>query len=80
MIAVTGNQARKLQDRDPCANPIPGQHRWTMVTVHQVSEDQITKGDYILDLESILTIVGPGCVICEETYEDVKDKPCAGEP
>jgi hypothetical protein len=51
-----------------------------MVTVHQVSEDQITKGDYILDLESILTIVGPGCVICEETYEDVKDKPCAGEP
>lgn len=78
IISVTGNQAVKLQDRDPCANPIPGEHRWTMVAVHQVSRNQIESGNYTMDLESILTIAGPGCVLCEEIYEDVKDQPCPG--
>lgn len=56
-------------------DPGPGKHLWTLLTMHRVSDDMIqrlnrgaTPGPELLDHESLLTIEGPGCFKCEQTY------------
>jgi len=57
------------------ADPGPGEHLWTILTMHRVGDDMIRRlnagepaGPALLDHENLLTLEGPGCFKCEEPY------------
>ncbi|WP_143661810.1 hypothetical protein [Streptomyces glaucescens] len=57
------------------ADPGPGEHLWTILTMHRVSDDMIRRlnrgeepGPELLDHENLLTLEGPGCFKCEQPY------------
>lgn len=56
-------------------DPGPGEHLWTILTMHRVSDDMIRRlnrgedpGIGLLDHENLLTLEGPGCFKCEQPY------------
>lgn len=56
-------------------DPGRGEHLWTLLTMHRVSDDMIrrlnngeTPGPELLDHENLLTLEGPGCFKCEQPY------------
>lgn len=56
-------------DRIPKFDPRKGDHLWTMVCMYKVDPKKFKEGvEGILDHESLLTIAGPGCFYCEESY------------
>ena len=62
----------------------PGEHLWIMSGAWRISDPASAFDAGVpkfLDLENLLTIVGPGCYICEQVYTaEVAAKPCPGEP
>lgn len=58
--------------------PKPGDHQWTVLAMWHVNP---TADHLDLDTENLLTIEGPGCYICEQTWSpEAAAKPCPGEP
>ena len=58
-------------------------HQWTILAVYELPEEQIvelqrTHADVPLKFDTILSIEGPGCFRCEQTWEEAKGKPCPG--
>lgn len=67
-------------------DPGPGEHLWTLLTMHRVSDEMIqrlNKGDApgpeLLDHENLLTIEGPGCFKCEQPHSRyIANRKCTG--
>lgn len=60
--------------------PDPGQHLWTVMGMWHIVDPSNTT-QQILDVENLLTIEGPGCYICEESYTPERAaQPCPGDP
>jgi len=58
------------------SDPGEGQHLWTVVGCWRVTPND---DGYNLDSENLLTIEGPGCYKCEQTYtKELAAKPCEG--
>lgn len=71
-------QARQKWNAD-IPDPAPGRHQWTVTGMWLVTDP--TEEQLNLDLENLVTLVGPGCFVCEETYSaELAAKPCPGEP
>ncbi|MFF3643415.1 hypothetical protein [Streptomyces sp. NPDC002564] len=56
-------------------DPGPGEHLWTILTMHRVSHDMIQRlnngiplNPEHLDHENLLTVEGPGCFKCEQPH------------
>ena len=59
--------------------PKPGQHLWIVTGCWQVVDP--TADRFELDVETLLTVDGPGCWVCEEIWTpELAAKPCQGEP
>jgi hypothetical protein len=59
--------------------PRPGEHLWTVIGMWQVTNPTADRID--LDAENLLTIEGPGCYVCEQTWSpDIAAQPCPGDP
>lgn len=59
--------------------PAAGQHQWIVMTVYRVADP--TAPQQNLDMENLLTIEGPGCLVCEKAYSpELAAGPCAGDP
>lgn len=67
-------------------DPGPGEHLWTILTMHRVSDDTIrrlNRGEDpdigLLDHENLLTLEGPGCFKCEQPYSRyIAHRKCTG--
>lgn len=58
-------------------NVHPGEHLWVAVGMWRLADPANPRLD--LDIENLMTIEGPGCFICEETYTpDLAAEPCRG--
>ena len=56
-----------------------GQHLWAIFGVWRIVDPTASRID--LDYENLITIDGPGCYVCEETYSPkMAERPCPGEP
>jgi hypothetical protein len=69
-----------IQVKDKYHNEMPdpgeGQHLWTVIGCWRVTPND---DGYNLDSENLLTIEGPGCYKCEQTYtKELAAKPCEG--
>lgn len=78
-LRVEGDQLDKIMKRDPADTP-EGVHAWVVMTVHRVSIDSWFGGEHHLDLESLITVEGPGCFKCEAQYTPDVDMLCPGQP
>lgn len=59
----------------------PNQHLWILLGVFRVNPAVIGSGEVHLDSENLLTIEGPGCFLCEQTYTPATAAlPCPGDP
>lgn len=66
----------------------PGQHRWVMVVVHNLTDAKAAEvatdpagSELLLDLETVATIDGPGCLICCTKWTpEHGPQPCPGTP
>lgn len=72
-----------LQDGDPNkirANvPVSkGRHLWTYLAIFKVDDPARSHQDF--DSENLLSIVGPGCFHCEQTWYPSIGSKCPGEP
>lgn len=81
-IKVDGSRFEKVYQSSPENDVEPGEHLWTMIMMHKVSDPAVLfAGEWHADLESLVLTSGPGCFICEQTYsETVAAKPCPGQP
>jgi hypothetical protein len=67
-------------------DPGPGEHLWTILTMHRVGDDMIRRlnagehpGPALLDHENLLTLEGPGCFKCEQPYSRyIAHRKCTG--
>lgn len=68
---------------DPAARAEPGEHMWVLLAVHRITRPQDAFDrtvDKYLDMETLLTITGPGCFLCEAPYEPgAETTVCPGE-
>lgn len=56
-------------DRIPPFDPRSGWHLWIMTQAHRIDPKQFFgEQPPLLDHESLVLIVGPGCFYCEELY------------
>lgn len=63
----------------PMAPPPAGVHQWVVVAAWVVKNPGGEQ--YNLDTENLLSIEGPGCLICEEPYtQELAAMRCPGEP
>jgi hypothetical protein len=69
-IEVVGKHNAKLPEREP------GKHLWIAIAMFQINP---TATRYDLDGENLLTIEGPGCYWCEQTWGEAAHLPCKGE-
>lgn len=68
-------QVKDKYQADP-VDPGPGKHLWTVVTMFSVNP---SSGEFTLDHENLVTIVGPGCYKCEEGFTpELGAAPCLG--
>jgi hypothetical protein len=52
-------------------DPGNGKHMWTIMVMHQVTDPETflnSEGVAHLDFETLMTIEGPGCFKCEQSY------------
>lgn len=57
---------------------VPGEHLWILVGAWKCDP---TQDRFIMDMENLLNVDGPGCFWCEQNYtEENGAKPCPGEP
>lgn len=57
----------------------PGEHLWIAIGMWQIKDP--ANDQYMLDVENLMNIEGPGCYVCEEHYSpEVAAKPCEGDP
>lgn len=67
-------------------DPGPGEHFWTILTMHRVGDEAIRRlnrgedpGTGLLDHENLLTVEGPGCFKCEQQYSRyIAHRKCTG--
>lgn len=45
---------------------VPGKHEWIMIASFRTADPISTQ--FLLDLENLISINGPGCLWCEEPY------------
>jgi hypothetical protein len=68
---------------DPTEGVAEGEHLWTMFAVFRIAHPETATDPGVnkfLDLENLLTIMGPGCYICEQMYSpEVAASPCPGD-
>jgi hypothetical protein len=73
----------KIHAEDPFAAP-PGRHLWTVLAVWRLSDESAARsaigGQVQLDTENLLTLEGPGCIVCERPYAEASGRPCPGDP
>ena len=56
----------------------PGEHVWCLFGVWRVKDP--TAGRFDLDVENLVTIEGPGCLVCERPYSPQRAAgPCTGD-
>lgn len=80
-IEVSGDQLTRIYDRDPLAGVGPTDHVWAMFAMFKVDITKVFSGQSHLDTENLVTISGPGCYRCEQTYTAaIAAAPCPGEP
>lgn len=59
--------------------PAPGEHIWIVTGCWHVTDP--TAERFELDRESLITVDGPGCLICEQIHTpELAARPCPGEP
>lgn len=58
--------------------PKPGEHLWVAMVIFRLSDPGAER--FHLDHENLVTVEGPGCYICEQTWSMVKGRPCPGDP
>jgi hypothetical protein len=81
-IEVTG-KGPKIEAVQHHKSPIPdkvkGEHLWIVLSMFRVTPS--TDAEYHLDTENLLTIDGPGCFHCEQTWQPgMEGTTCPGEP
>lgn len=53
---------------------VKGEHLWILASVYRVTPHQ---DEYLLDMENLISIDGPGCFWCEELWSpEIAAKPC----
>lgn len=68
--------------RRPLPPKLEGQHRWLMVTAHQVTPGQArahAQGGHVKLDDSSLYEIGVACADCQLPYDDVVELPCAAD-
>ncbi|RFU83586.1 hypothetical protein DY218_27140 [Streptomyces triticagri] len=68
------------------ADPGPGEHLWTVIVMHRVSDETIRAFNRaekapsgLFDGDSLMSIQGPGCYKCEQPYDrSMAIRPCTG--
>lgn len=55
-----------------------GRHLWIFVGMWQVSNPAASHQNF--DVENLLTVEGPGCYWCEQTWVPTIGSKCPGEP
>lgn len=66
-------------DRIPPYDPETGQHFWIVTLAYRVTPEHFAR--LILDHESLVAFVGPGCFYCETVYSpDLATRRCKGDP
>lgn len=66
-------------DRVPPFDPRAGDHLWTIATLYRWGGPDVETP--MLDSETLLQIVGPGCYYCEMSYTPlVATRRCPGRP
>lgn len=62
---------KKLPDQ------VAGEHLWVVTSMFRVRPEPNAR--YIMDTENLLTIEGPGCFWCEQTWSpELARRPCRG--
>lgn len=80
-VEVSGDQFTKIWERDPLADVGPTDHVWALFAMFRVDINTVFDGQSHLDTENLVTISGPGCYRCEQTYTAaIAAAPCPGEP
>jgi hypothetical protein len=65
-------------DRTPPFDPRTGEHLWTMITMYRWGGPGVERPT--LDMENLLSVVGPGCYYCEQPYSEyLAKRRCKGE-
>ena len=54
--------------------PFTGRHLWVVVSTWHIAEP--ARDQYILDVENLITIDGPACYWCEETWSPTIGAKC----
>lgn len=87
-VMSKGNRIRAVRDtgikieanhkfHKSLVDPGPGKHFWVVTGLWTVSNP--SSEQFILDVENLVTVDGPGCFKCEELYTDViASQPCKG--
>lgn len=59
-----------------------GEHLWIMAATWRVDPAKVQAGTQaLMDHESLLSLGGPGCFVCEEPYsEHLAHRRCKGDP
>lgn len=54
----------------PEFDPRTGDHLWNVIAMFRIDVDRLGDPDHtpMLDGENLVSIMGPGCLHCEETY------------
>ena len=55
-------------DRIPEFDPRSGEHLWTIFTMYRWGGPTVETPT--LDVENLLSVMGPGCYYCESVYSD----------
>jgi len=85
IISTDGTKA-EVKDRHGARppKPRPGEHLWIMIGMWRITDPARTKAAgerVLLDGENLLTVEGPGCFVCEQSWSpEVEAKRCPGDP
>ena len=63
----------------PAFDPRSGDHYWIILCAFKVDPVAAIAGEQLMDHESLMSIQGPGCYYCEETYSTrIASRRCKG--
>lgn len=64
----------------PKYDPIKRDHLWIITGMWRVADpSQAASGEFVLDLENLITLNGPGCLHCEQIWTpELQALPCMG--
>jgi hypothetical protein len=81
LAALEGSNIFYETSHRKAEDPGPGEHLWVMMTAHRVvNPERLGKEKYYFDMENIITVEGPGCYKCEESYSpEIASKKCTGD-